>query len=75
MGDYDTAKVLNTLFSNHVSNLDITIYLNYQPLANKISDPVLKGAVKYRNYPSIFAIGEVCNKHLRLPFSFSKINR
>ena len=27
------------------------------------------------NYLSILAIGEVCNKHPRLPFSFSKINR
>ena len=34
-----------------------------------------KCVVKYRNHPSILAIGEVCNKHPRLSFSFSKINR
>ena len=75
MGDYNTDKLLNTFFSNIVSNLNIAEYSNCEPLANKISDPVLKCIVKYRNHPSILAIGEVCNKHSRLPFSFSKINR
>ena len=74
-GNYDIAKVLNTFFSNIVSNLNIVEYTNYEPLANNISDPVLKCVVKYRNHPSILALGEVCNKHLRLAFSFSKINR
>ena len=27
------------------------------------------------NHPSILAIGEVCKKQARLPFSYSKINR
>ena len=49
--------------------------LSCEPYASNISDPVLKCVVKYRNYPSILATGEVCNKHSRLPFSFSKINR
>ena len=35
----------------------------------------LKCVVIYRNHSSILAIGEVWNKHSRLPFSFSKINR
>ena len=35
----------------------------------------LKCVVIYRNHPSILGIGEVWNKHSRLPFSFSKINR
>ena len=73
--DCNTAKVLNTFFSNIFSNLNIAEYSNCKPLANNISDPVLKCVVKYRNHPSIHAIGEVCNKHPRLPFSFSKINR
>ena len=64
MGDYNTAKVLNTFFSNIVSNLNL-----------RISDPILKCVVKYRNHPSILAIAEVCKKHPRRPFSFSKINR
>ena len=75
MGDYSIAKVLKTFFSNIVSNLNIAEYSNCKPLANNISDPVLKCVVKYRNHPSILAIGEVCNKHPRLSLSFSKINR
>ena len=81
-GDYNTAKVLNTFFFNIVSNLNIAEYSNCQPIANNISDPVLKCVVKYRIHPSILAIREVCNKHPRLQtfdiqqtFSFSKINR
>ena len=43
-------------------------------LANNISNPVLK-CCTITNHQSILAIGEVCNRHPRLPFSFSKINR
>ena len=75
MGEYNTVKVLNAFFSNIVSNLDISEYSNYEPLANNISGTVLKCVVKYRNYPSMLAIGEVCNKNPKQPFSFSKINR
>ena len=74
MGDYNTAKVLNTFFSNIVSNLNIAEYSDCEPFASNISDPILKCVVKYRNHPSILAIGEVCDKHPRRPFSFSKIN-
>ena len=75
MGDNNTTEVLNTFFSNIVSNLKIEGYSNCDPLANNIRDPVLKCIVKYRNHPSILAIGEVYNKNRRLPFSFSKIHR
>ena len=75
VGDYNTAQVLNTFFSNIVSNLIIAEYSNCEPLANNISDSILKCVVKYRNHPSILTIGEVCNKYSRLPFSFSNINR
>ena len=75
MDDFNTAKVLNTLFSNIDNDLNIAEYSSCEPLANNISDTILKCVVKYRNHPSILAIGEVCNKHRRLPFSFSKINR
>ena len=73
MGDDNTAEVLNTFFSNIVSNLKIEGYSNCDPLANNIRDPVLKYIVKYRNHPSIQ--GEVYNKNGRLPFPFSKIKR
>ena len=75
IGDDNTAKVLNTFFSNIVSNLKIEEYSNCDPLANNIRDPVLKCIVKYRNHLSILAIGEVYNKNRRLPSSFSKIQR
>ena len=68
VGDYNTAKVLNTFFSDIVSNLNIAEYSNCEPLANNISDPVLKCVVKYSNHPSIFAKGEISSKHPRLPF-------
>ena len=75
VSDYNIAKVLNTVFSNIVSNLSIEEYSNCEPLANNISDFVLKCVVKYRNHPSMLATEEVCNKHPRLLFSFSKISR
>ena len=75
MGDSNTAEVLNTFFSNIVSNLKIEGYSNCDPLANNTRDPVLKCIVKYRNHPSILAIGEVYNKKGRLPLSFSKTQR
>ena len=75
MGDYNTVQVMNTFFSNIVRNLNIAEYSICEPLANNISDPVLKCVAKYRSHPSILAIEEVCNKHpTRLPFSISKIN-
>ena len=75
MGDDNTAKVLNTCFSNIVYNLKIEGYSNCDNLANNVRHPVLKCIVKYWNHPSILAIGEVYNKNRRLPFSFSKIKR
>ena len=75
MGDYNTAEVLNTFFSNIVSNFNIAEYSDCEPLANNINDHVLKYTVQYRNHPSTLAIGEIYNKHPRLSFSFSKIYR
>ena len=71
----NTPKVLNTFFSNIVSNLNIAEYSNSEPLANNISDSISKCVVKYKNHPSILAKGEVYKKHPRLPFSLLKINR
>ena len=78
LGDCDTAKVLTTFFSNILSGLNVPEYLNCEPLVNKISDPVFKYVGKYvikcSNHTRILALGEVCNNHLRLSVSFSKIN-
>ena len=72
IGGHNTAKVLNTFFSNIASNLNIAEYSNCEPLANNISDTILKCVVIYRNHRSILAIGEVCKKLPRRPSSFSK---
>ena len=58
--EQDTAIVLNTFFSNVVTNLNITKYTDYDPIANNISDPILKVIVRYRIHPSILTIGKVC---------------
>ena len=56
VGDYNTAKGLNTFFSDIVSNLNVAEYSNCEPLANNISDPVSKCVVKCRNHPIILTI-------------------
>ena len=57
--DNDTARVLNTFFSNIVCDLKIPDYNNCDSLAENIQEPVLKAIVKYRNHPSILTIEEV----------------
>ena len=70
VGDYNTAKVLNTFFSD--SNLNIAEYSNCEPVANNVSDPVLKCVVTYRNHPIILAIVEVCRKIQDCHFPFQR---
>ena len=60
--DINTAQILNTFFSNIVSNLKIAEYANCDSISDNINDPVIKSIVKYRNHPSILKIGEVCNR-------------
>ena len=60
--DINTAQILNTSFSNIVSNLKIAEYANCDPISDNINDPVIKSTVKYRNHSSILKIGEVCNR-------------
>ena len=50
--DNETADVLNTFFSNIVSNLNFPEYPISNPYYNKIRDPVLKAIVKYKDHPS-----------------------
>ena len=45
--DINTAQILNTSFSNIVSNLKISEYANCDPVSDKINDPVIKSTVKY----------------------------
>ena len=68
MGDNNTMAVLNTFFSNTVSNLKIEGYSNCNHLTRNISGPVLKCNVKYRDHSRIIAIVEIWNENRRLPF-------
>ena len=68
--DSNTAQILNTFFSNIVSNLKIAEYTNCDPVSNNINDPVIKSIVNYRNHPSILKIGEVFNRKQCSLFSF-----
>ena len=61
--DDDTARVLNTLFSNIFRDLKIPDYNNCDQLAENIQQLILKGIVKYKNHTSIVTIGEVCKKN------------
>ena len=70
--EQDTAHVLNIFFSNIVANFKIPEYADYDPVANNISDPILKLIVRYRNHRIILTIGEVYNNLQKLSFSFSQ---
>ena len=56
MTDMETAKVLNTFSSNVVQNLNISRFLDSDPLIRNIKDPTLKAILKYWKHPSIIAI-------------------
>ena len=57
--DNEIANVLNTFFSNIVSNLNLPEYPISNPYYNKIRDPVLKAILKYKDHSSIKAIERV----------------
>ena len=57
--DNEIANVLNTLFCNIVSNLNLPEYPISNPYHNKIRDPVLKAILKYKDHPSIKPIERV----------------
>ena len=65
--DDNTDRVLNTFFSNIVSDLNYnynnTDYNNYDLMVENIQESVLKAIVKYRNHPSILTLGEVCKQN------------
>ena len=71
--DNEIADVLNTFFSNIVSNLNLPEYPISNPYYNKIRDPVLKAILKYKDHPSIKAIERVPkSKDL---FNFSNVEK
>ena len=71
--DNEIANVLNTFFSNIVSNLNLPEYPISNPYYNKIRDPVLKAILKCKDHPSIKAIERVPkSKDL---FNFSNVEK
>ena len=64
--DEQNADLLNIFFSNAVKNLKIPRFSNTNPLAESLSDPILKAILKYKNHPSIVAIRNANdNSHFR----------
>ena len=61
---------MNNLFANAVRNLNIPNYENWDSLAENIDDPTLKAIVKWRNHPSILAIGSECKNGVNFSFNF-----
>ena len=70
MKNDDTARVLNTFFSNTVRDLKIPDYNNCDPMAENIQELVLKALVKYRNHRRILTIGEVCQVNFQFSFRY-----
>ena len=56
--DINTAQILNTFFSNSVSNLKIAENANCNPISDKINNPVIKSIGKYRNHTSMLKKGK-----------------
>ena len=69
--DNDLAQTLNSLFSNIVTNLEIPEYVDSNSSYENTADPIIKVILKYRNHPSILALGEVCKETATL-FHFLK---
>ena len=71
--DKEVAEVLNTFFSNTVSNLNIPEYPVNDPFIDNINDPILKAIFKYKNHPSTKAIEKVSK--LDKLFNFNKVDK
>ena len=71
--DNNTASILNKFFTNIITTPGIPQYTETEPVSHNISDPLMKGIMKYRLHPSIVAIKKNCNSSLS--FSFSQVER
>ena len=67
--DTKTANVLTNFFSTIISNLNIPEYPVSDPISNDINDPVLKSVLKYKDHPSIKAIGMISKLNSLFKFS------
>ena len=68
--DSDFPQTLNSFFSSIVTNLKILEYTDNNSNSENITNPTIKVVLKYRNYPSILTLGEVCKERSISPFSF-----
>ena len=59
--DEKNAELLNLFFSSAVKNLKIPEFGDTNPLAERLSYPVLKAILKYNNHPSVAAIRNANN--------------
>ena len=50
-------------------------FLNTARNSNRVSDPILKAIVRYRNNPSRLTMEQICNKSQKLSFLFSQIGK
>ena len=71
MQDENTAELLNLFFSSAVKNLKIPEFSDTNPLAERLSKPVLKAIIKYKNHPSIAAIRNANNN---VHFHFNEVS-
>ena len=69
--DEKNAELLNLFFSSAVKNLKITEFSDSNPLAERLSDPVLKAILKYKNHLSIAAIRNANNN---FHFHFNEVS-
>ena len=50
--DSETVKIMNSFFSDIVTNLNVTEYHGYEDICESISDPILKTILKSSQYKS-----------------------
>ena len=49
-------EVFNMFFASIIKNLNISQYSDFDPIAEKVKDSILKAILKYKEHPSILAI-------------------
>ena len=51
--EWETAKTLNSFFSNKIKNRSISRYSEFDPVTEKIADPTLTGQLWKKNIPRL----------------------
>ena len=69
--DEKNEELLNLFFSSAAKNLKISEFSDTNPLAERLSDPVLKAILKYNNHLSIAAIRNANNNSY---FHFNEVS-